>query len=118
MFMIAALEALGDGVVGLATDGARQIARVDATLLVAGLVLRMLAEAIRNRGWLTILRAAYPKSALRWRDVVVAYFAGAGLGAVIPMRGNDLIKLALVRRKVEDAHYGGLAATLVPETLF
>ena len=47
-----------------------------------------------------------------------AYLAGAGINALVPARGGDLVKLALVRRRVPDASYATLAATFVPETLF
>ena len=47
-----------------------------------------------------------------------AYLAGAGVNAVVPARGGDVVKLALVRRRIEGARYSTLAATFIPETLF
>ena len=74
---------------------------------------------MRPRGWHTILRAAYPEATdLRPRDVIRAYLAGAGVNAVVPARGGDVVKLALVRRRIEGARYSTLAATFIPETLF
>ena len=74
---------------------------------------------MRPRGWHTILRAAFPEATdLRPRDVIRAYLAGAGVNAIVPARGGDVVKLALVRRRIEGARYATLAATFIPETLF
>ena len=78
-----------------------------------------LAQAVRPRGWHTILRAAYPDAdGLRPRNTMAAYLAGAGLNGVIPARGGDVVKLWLVHRRIEGARYPTLAATFVPETVF
>ena len=71
----------------------------------------------RSRAWRNILAAAYPESKVRWRSVFGAYAAGAGVNAVVPVRGGDLLKLFLVRRRVEGATYATLGATLLVETL-
>jgi hypothetical protein len=87
--------------------------------LAAGTVLYLLAQAIRTRGWYTIIRAAYPAaSGLRARDVTRAYLAGSGVNAIVPARGGDLVKLAIIHRHIPRSSYATLAATFVPETLF
>lgn len=92
---------------------------VNVWWLAAGLVLHYVAQAVRTRGWYWIIHAAYPAARdLRARDVAVAYFGGAGLNAVLPARGGDVVKLALVKRKIKGGRYSTLAATFVPETLF
>ena len=76
--------------------------------------VRMLA---RSRAWRNILAAAYPESEVRWRSIFGAYVAGAGVNAVVPVRGGDLLKLFLVRRRVKGATYATLGATLLVEML-
>lgn len=96
-----------------------RIADVDPALLAVGTLLYLLSQAVRTRGWHTILRAAYPDAdELRARHTMAAYLAGAGLNGLIPARGGDIVKLWLLRRRVRDSHYSTLAATFVPETLF
>src|SRR3954447_1544581 len=99
---------------------AGQAAHVNAWWLVVGLVLHLIASAVRQPGWLAILRAAHPEDAkeLRLRDVEAAYFAGAGLNGVLPARGGDVVKLFLLHRRIPNSRYPTLAGTLVPETLF
>src|SRR3954453_21912521 len=94
-------------------------ASVDPALALLGVVLYILAQAVRTRGWHTIIRAAYPDATgLRARHTMAAYLAGAGLNGVIPARGGDIVKLWLVHRRIPGARYPTLAATFVPETLF
>jgi hypothetical protein len=96
-----------------------QAAHVDPVLALVGVVLYILAQAVRTRGWHTILRAAYPDATeLRPRNTMAAYLAGAGLNGVIPARGGDVVKLWLLHRRVPESRYPTLAATFVPETLF
>ena len=59
-------------------------------------LLYLVAQTVRPRGWHTILRAAFPEATdLRPRDVIRAYLAGAGINALVPARGGDVVKLAL-----------------------
>src|SRR3954468_8232118 len=102
--------------IGLLADSATS---VSLPLLLLGAVLYVGSQCVRTLGWYTILRAAYPDSdELTRRDVVRAYLAGAGLNAVIPARGGDIVKLALVHRPIPGSRWSTLAATFVPETLF
>ncbi|MCW2984240.1 MAG: flippase-like protein, partial [Conexibacter sp.] len=92
---------------------------VNPWLAALGTVLYVLAQAVRPRGWHTILRASYPDATnLRPRHTMAAYLAGAGLNGVIPARGGDIVKLWLVHRRIPGARYPTLAATFLPETLF
>jgi hypothetical protein len=102
--------------VGLIADRA---AAVDVRWLLAGTVLYLVAQAVRTRGWFTILRAAHPEATdLRATHVMRAYLAGAGINALVPARGGDIVKLAMVHRRIAGSRYPTLAATFVPETLF
>jgi uncharacterized membrane protein YbhN (UPF0104 family) len=98
---------------------ADRTASVDPRWLAAGVVLYFVSQAVRTRGWFTILRASFSDATtLRARHVALAYLTGAGLNALIPARGGDLVKLAMVKRRIPGARYPTLAATFVPETLF
>jgi hypothetical protein len=95
------------------------VRRFDLPLLAAGLVLHLAADVVRNRGWYGVLRAVGPEHrSLRVRDVQAAAFAGGGVNALVPARAGDLVKLAVLRRRLPEAPMPTLAASLVPETLF
>lgn len=94
-------------------------ASVDPWLVALGVVLHVVSQVVRTRGWHTILEASYPGApGFRPKHTAAAYLAGAGFNAVIPARGGDIVKLALLRRRIEGSRYPTLAATFVPETLF
>src|SRR3954449_1722424 len=94
-------------------------ASVNPWLCLLGIVLYILAQAVRPRGWHTILKAAYPDAKnLKARHTTAAYLAGAGLNGIIPARGGDIVKLWLLHRRIPGSRYPTLAATFVPETLF
>src|SRR4051794_11888687 len=94
-------------------------ASVNPWLCGVGIVLYILAQAVRPRGWHTIVKAAYPEATeLKPRHTIAAYLAGAGLNGVIPARGGDVVKLWLLHRRIPNARYPTLAATFLPETLF
>jgi uncharacterized membrane protein YbhN (UPF0104 family) len=94
-------------------------ASVNPWLCALGIITYILAQAVRTRGWHTIIKASYPDAhELRARHTMAAYLAGAGLNGVIPARGGDIVKLWLLHRRIPGARYPTLAATFVPETLF
>jgi hypothetical protein len=94
-------------------------ASVNPWLCLVGIALYIVAQAVRPRGWHTIIRAAYPDATeLKPRHTMAAYLAGAGLNGIIPARGGDVVKLWLLHRRIDGARYPTLAATFLPETLF
>ncbi|HEX7626977.1 MAG TPA: lysylphosphatidylglycerol synthase transmembrane domain-containing protein [Gaiellaceae bacterium] len=72
----------------------------------------------RSRAWQNILRASFPGNRLRYRSALGAYLAGVGVNSIVPARGGDLIKLYLVRHRMDEANYPTLGATLAVETMF
>jgi uncharacterized membrane protein YbhN (UPF0104 family) len=78
-------------------------------------VVRLL---LRARAWQNILQAAYPETKVRYWSTFGAYMAGVGVNAIVPARGGDVVKLYLVRHRVENSSYPTLASSLVVETLF
>jgi hypothetical protein len=117
--MLEKLEAIGRTAAHAAELIVDRTATIDPWALALGTLLYLVAQTVRPRGWHTILRAAFPEATgLRARDVIRAYLAGAGVNAIVPARGGDVVKLALLRRRIAGARYPTLAATFIPETLF
>jgi uncharacterized membrane protein YbhN (UPF0104 family) len=96
----------------------RHLAAVDFGALGIALAFQSLRLVARTRAWRNIIAAAYPETTVRWRDVRGSYLGGVGLNAITPARSGDVLKLFLVKRRVEGSTYPTLAATLVVETLF
>jgi len=87
------------------------------TPVLLALICQLAKIGARTRAWRNILAAAFPGSRVRWRSVAGAYVAGAGVNTIIPARGGDLLKLYIVKRRIEGATYAALASSLVAETI-
>lgn len=94
------------------------LAAVDFRALVVACAFQALRLVVRTRAWRNIIQAAYPDRRVGWGGVLGAYLGGVGLNAITPARGGDVLKLFLVKRRVERSTYPTLAATLLVETLF
>lgn len=88
------------------------------TALGIALACHVVKLLFRARAWQNILRASYPQSRFRYRSAFGAYMAGVGVNSIAPARGGDLVKLYLVRHRLDEATYPTLASTLAVETLF
>ncbi|MBV8079909.1 MAG: flippase-like domain-containing protein [Actinobacteria bacterium] len=92
------------------------LAAVHWELLAFALALHLGRLFFRAIAWRAILRASHPGQKLALRTVFGAYVAGVGVNSVVPARGGDVLKLFLVRRRLEDSSYATLAPTLLAET--
>ena len=72
----------------------------------------------RAGAWRAIVHASYPDRRLKYRSALGAYVAGVGVNSIVPARGGDLVKLYLVKHRLEGSSYATLAPTLIVETLF
>jgi uncharacterized membrane protein YbhN (UPF0104 family) len=96
----------------------RHLAAVDFGALGLALAFQALRLVARTRAWRNIVAAAYPETRVRWRSVFGSYLGGVGLNAITPARSGDVLKLFLLKRRVEGSTYPTLGATLIVETLF
>ncbi|MGZ4386654.1 MAG: lysylphosphatidylglycerol synthase transmembrane domain-containing protein [Gaiellaceae bacterium] len=96
----------------------QHLAEVKWEALGLALACQAIKLGFRSYAWRSILRAAYPAQRLKLRSVFGAYVAGVGVNAVVPARAGDVVKMYLVKQRLQDASYATLAPTLVVETLF
>ena len=59
-----------------------------------------------------------PGERIRYRSVFGAYVAGVGINSIAPARAGDVVKLYLIRHRIEGSSYATLTPTLIAETLF
>jgi uncharacterized membrane protein YbhN (UPF0104 family) len=74
--------------------------------------------ASRSRAWRNVIAAAYPNTKVDWRYVYGGYVAGVGTNALVPGRGGDLLRLYIVKHRVDGSTYPTLGATLVADGIF
>jgi uncharacterized protein (TIRG00374 family) len=118
MWIAAPLFADVGGVIDAAGQFFSRLAAVHWGPLAIGLALYAANLLLRSRGAFNVLRAAYPGSVFRWREVAGAYVAAYGANAVFPARPGDVVRLFLLRRSVPDSTYPTLAASFLVENIF
>ena len=74
--------------------------------------------ASRSRAWRNVIARAYPDTNVQWRQVFGGYCAGIGANAILPGRGGDLLRLYIVKHRVEGTTYPTLGATLIVDGIF
>jgi uncharacterized membrane protein YbhN (UPF0104 family) len=94
------------------------LASVDWKWIGLAVAFHVCKLAMVSTAWRNIVRAAYPRSRVRWLQMFGAYVAGTGVNAIIPARAGDAVKLYLAKHRVEGATYTTLVATVLLQTLF
>ena len=80
---------------------------VDPRLVVVALVLHVGNHVLRSVAWCNVLRAAYPSERVPLLTVASSYAVGVALNAVVPGRGGDAAKVALLRMRLRGSTVPG-----------
>ena len=105
-------EALEHAIAGLVDA----VAGVAPGWLVLGVILHLLNQVARGRGWHAVVKAACEEDARpRRRDTVAAWVAGAGAGGVVSARGGDAVRVLVLARRSPGTSRAVLTGTLVAE---
>jgi glycosyltransferase 2 family protein len=94
------------------------LASVEFKWLALGIACHLCKLLAVSRAWTNIIKAAYPHSTVRYRQMFGAYVAGTGVNALIPARGGDVVRLFLAKRRIEGSTYTTLVSTSLLQTLF
>jgi len=79
--------------------------------LAAALVLSLALQLCRARAWSNTLRAAYPDSGFRDREITAAFLIGTGLNGILPAKGGDAVKVVLAKRSVPRSSYPAIISS-------
>ena len=90
----------------------QQAAELDGRYLLAALVFQLANLVFRALVWRNVLRAAYPDRPVPTASVTGSFLAGVALNAFLPARGGEVVKLALIRTRIDGSTISTLAATL------
>ena len=97
---------------------AARFGEVDARLVLAALCFHVANHALRSVAWRNVLAAAYPADRVPVLRVASAYAVGVALNAVIPGRGGDAAKVALVRMGIGGSSVATIISTMSVVVLF
>lgn len=85
--------------------------------LLLALTFHVLRRAARARAWQNVVRSAYPDCRLTFLATFGACLSAVGVGCVSPVRGGEVIRIPLVKSRVEGSSYATLGATLIVESI-
>lgn len=108
------LDRLGDLLSGLGAH----YDRVDGRLVLIALAFHVGNHLLRSCAWRNVLGAAHPGERVPLLGVASAYAVGVALNAVLPARGGDAAKVALVRSRIPGSHVATIASTMAVVVLF
>ena len=91
---------------------------VSLPLVVLGLSFQTLQTLFISLAWRNILRAAYPKSVLPYREVLSYYAGGAGLNSILPASAGTVAMLGLYRTAIAGSTVAGLVGATVVQNIF
>ncbi len=72
----------------------------------------------RTRAWQNVLRAAYPKKKVPYKQITAAYLIGAGFNSFIPARVGDAVKIFLAKRSVKGSSYPAITSSFFVQSVF
>ena len=87
-------------------------ASVDPGLVAVALCLQLASFCFRSLAWRNILGAAYPSARVPFLGVATAYGTGIALNALVPARGGDVAKIALLRSRIAGSSVATIVATI------
>jgi len=73
---------------------------------------------LRSLAWRNVLAAAYPAARIPLLGVVSAYALGVALNALLPARGGDAVKIAVLRSRIPGSSVATLASSMSVVVLF
>src|SRR5919108_2868515 len=102
-------------------SGALLLGRLGAVSLLPlalAVTLHLAKLAALGRAWHNIVRAAYPADRVGFPEALAAFLAGVGVGALVPSRVGELVRLGLLRARLASSTFPGLVSTVLAEQVF
>jgi uncharacterized membrane protein YbhN (UPF0104 family) len=117
--LVAVLELLGVDVAGWISSMWDALTGIGLGYLLAGWSLQTLQTTLTALGWYFILRAAYPRGQVAYRQVLAAYASGVAMNGFLPANIGTLVMLLMFVAIIPGANFAGvLGGTLVQKIFF
>jgi len=116
--IVGLLELLGVDVAGWFSDVWDSLTGIGAGYLVAGWSLQTVQTTLTALGWYFILRAAYPRAPLPYRQVLAAYAAGVALNGFLPANIGTVVMLLMYVAITPGANFPGVLGGMLVQKIF
>jgi uncharacterized membrane protein YbhN (UPF0104 family) len=112
------LELLGVDVRGWLSDVWDALTNIGFGYLVAGWSLQTVQTTLTALGWYFILRAAYPRARVPYRQILAAYATGVALNGFLPANIGTFVMLLMYAAIVAGANFAGVLGGMLVQKIF
>jgi uncharacterized membrane protein YbhN (UPF0104 family) len=116
--VVAVLELLGVDVGGWFSDVWDALTGIGVGYLLAGWALQTAQTTLTALGWYYILRAAYPRAPLPYRQVLAAYATGVALNGFLPANIGTFVMLLMYVAITAGANFAGVLGGMLVQKIF
>jgi uncharacterized membrane protein YbhN (UPF0104 family) len=116
--VVGVLGLLGVDVRGWFSDVWDALTGVGLGYLVAGWTLQTVQTTLTALGWYFILRAAYPRAPVLYRQILAAYAAGVALNGFLPANIGTFVMLLMYVAIVPGANFPGVVGGMLVQKIF
>lgn len=108
---MSALGSMASGLLSSLDWAADRLTTIDPRYAAGALLFQLGIVSFRSVAWRNVLRAAYPGQHVSLFGVAAAYAVGVGLNGLVPARGGDAAKIALLRLQLPGSSVPTIAGT-------
>ena len=112
------LQLLGVDIGGWLSDVWDAVTGIGLGYLVAGWTLQTGQTTLTALGWFFILRAAYPRAPVPYRQILAAYAAGVALNGFLPANIGTFAMLLMFVAIVPGANFAGVLGGMLVQKIF
>jgi uncharacterized membrane protein YbhN (UPF0104 family) len=116
--VVLVLQLVGVDASGWLSDLWHTLTGIGLGYLVAGWVLQAVQTTLTALGWYYILRAAYPRAPLPYRQVLAAYAAGVALNGFLPANIGTFVMLLMYVAITPGANFPGVVGGMLVQKIF
>ena len=116
--VVALLEVAGIDVAGWFSDLWDSLTGIGLGYLVAGWTFQTAQTTLTALGWFAILRAAYPRAPVPYRQVLGAYAAGVALNGFLPANIGTFAMLLMYVAIIPGSTFAGVLGGMLVQKIF
>jgi uncharacterized membrane protein YbhN (UPF0104 family) len=116
--VVAALELLGVDVAGWISSMWDALGDIGLGYLAAGWTLQTLQTSLTAVAWYSILRAAFPRAPVPYRQVLAAYATGVALNGFLPANIGTFVMLLMFVAIIPGANFAGVLGGMLVQKIF
>src|SRR4051812_42222652 len=115
---VALLDVLGVDVRGWFSELWDTLTGIGLGYLVAGWTLQTVQTTLTALGWHFILRAAYPRGPVPYRQILASYATGVALNGFLPANIGTFVMLLMYAAIISGANFAGVVGGMLVQKIF